>query len=294
MVIAADTTAPVNTSNEQVIDITSLKQSLASCSHGWVDAAAETADSIRLCKFSEVPTQSSQPPVITHSLSVNADLTWILHVHNHLVIPQNCAALQSVPETLTTENLHTLLRQVDVLNVCCGQPDSHFMSMVQCKKGKIVSAGGEVKAYIDDYAPIALGDSCYQATIRTTSCEFLTSGNKCSTCKNYRDTLRAMHSRWVRRNACDMSSPTSHSNERYLNTPQRKQKMTKLKKRLITAEKQVSILNDKIRKFSQRQGESVDSALHSGLLSLMNDSTEVVKNTYAEGTFARIFLGPTA
>jgi len=46
-------------------------------------------------------------------------------------------------ETLTSESLRALLQQIDNLNVCCGQPDLHFVSMVKCKKGKNVSIGGQ-------------------------------------------------------------------------------------------------------------------------------------------------------
>ena len=246
-------------------DILSLHLSLATYCHGWVDITTEPVDSIHLCKVSEVATQSSQPPVITHSLSVNSNRAWALHVHNHPLSAQ------------------ALLNQVDNLNICCGQPDSHFVSMVQRKKGKIISAQGQAKAYIDEYAPVTLGVDTYQATIRTTSCELLTSGNKCSKCKRYRNTLR--------RSACDMSSPTSHSNERYLNTPQRKLKLSKVKKRLAAANKQISKLEAKIKEFTQRLGDCLDPSLHSGLVSVMADSAskDIVNNMYPEGTFANIF-----
>lgn len=56
-------------SYEQVIS--QLHQSLANYSHDWIDITREPVDSVCLCKFSKAPTQSSKPPVITHSLSVN-------------------------------------------------------------------------------------------------------------------------------------------------------------------------------------------------------------------------------
>jgi len=271
------------------MDISSLHKSLANCSHGWVDITKEQTDSICLCKFSEIPSQSSQPPVITHCLSVKTDFTWLFHVHDHHLSPQNCNALNNVPETLSVDTLHALLQQVNTLNVCCGQPDAHFLSMIKREKGRIISSNGQTKAYVDEYAPVTLGGDTYQATIRTVSCEILTGGNKCLSCKAYRNALRAMHSRWVRRNADEMSNTTSHSNERYLNTPQRKEKMSKLKKRLSTAEKQVNKLRLKIKEFSERHGESVDPDLHSGLLSVMRDSADFITKTFPEGTFARLF-----
>lgn len=278
-------------SEEMVVhtDISSLHQSLAASSHAWIDVSSQPLSSICLCVFSTAPTHSSQPPIITRSLTVHTDLTWSLHVHNNLLNPRNCSALHSIPETLTSETLHDLLQQVNCLNICCGQPDAHFLSMIKAKKGRITSPDGHVRAYIDEHAPVTHGDDCYQATIRTASCELLTTANKCSSCKTYRGALRSMHSRWVKRNACDMSDTTSHSNERYLNTPQRKLKMSKLKKRVVVAERQANKLSARIRELTQRQGESVDHNLHSDLLSIMSDSTDLINNAYQEGTFARVF-----
>ena len=65
------------------------------------------------------------------------------------------------------------------LNVCCGQPDSHFLSMMKAKKGKIISADGNVRAYLNQYAPVIFNENCcYQATVQTMSCELLTTGDK--------------------------------------------------------------------------------------------------------------------
>ena len=58
------------------------------------------------------------------------------------------------------------------------------------------------------------------------SCELLTTGDKCLSCKAYRDTIRSIYNRWVRRSSSDMSDTRSHSNERYLDTLERKKKMS--------------------------------------------------------------------
>ena len=70
----------------------------------------------------------------------------------------------------------------------------YFLSMIKYKMGKMVSPDGQTRAYIDEYAQVNLGCDYYQATIRTASCKVLTSGSKGSSCKGYRNALRAMHS----------------------------------------------------------------------------------------------------
>ena len=86
-----------------------------------------------------------------------------------------------------------------------------------------------------------------------------------------------------------MSDTSSHSNEHYLDTPERKKKMSRLKKRIVSAEKHVSRLITMVNEFTNQQGESVDPGLHSDLVSIMSDSTDIVQKTYAEGTFTQVF-----
>ena len=210
--------------------LVTLQRSLSLPNSSWTDVSRQPLTSTCLCKVSALPTVSTQPIVITHCLTVNEDLKWALYVHNRQVQPQICQALQSVSQTLTSDSLNNLLQLLDCLHVCCGQPDSHFISMVNAKKGKIISSDGKVAASIDQYAPVAINSEHYQATVRTGSCEMVTTSHKCSACKLYRDTLRAMYNHWCKRRTRDLSD-SSHSNEQYLSTPEKKAKMSKLKRK---------------------------------------------------------------
>lgn len=229
-----------------------LQRSLSLPNSSWMDVSRQPLTSICLCKVSALPTVSTQPIVITHCLTVSEDLTWELYVHNRQVQPHICPALQSVPQILTSDSLNKLLQLLDRLNVCCGQPDSHFISMVKAKKGKIISCDGKVAATIDQYAPVAVNGEHHQATVQTGSCEMVTTFQKCTSCKSYRGTLRAMYNRWCKRHTCD-------SNERYLSTPEKKAKMSKLKDRVRVAEKEVQNLRSKIKELTQQQGDDVDA-----------------------------------
>ena len=167
-------------------------------------------------------------------------------VHNHKIVHENCPALQSIPQTLNSESLMDLL---DQLHVCCGQ---HFVSMVNAKKGKIVSSNGQVTASVDHYASVTLNGEHHHVTVRTGSCELVGKSQKCSSCKSYRDTLRAMYNRWCKRRTCEC-----HSNERYLNTPEKKAKMSKLKQRAHMAEKEIQKIRVRIAELTQQQGDSI-------------------------------------
>lgn len=82
-------------------------------------------------------------------------------------------------------------------------------------------------------------------------------------------------------------TPSTFTNERYLNTPQRKEKIMKLKKRMCVAEKTVQRLQEKIRKITGEKGEELGSQLQSDLLAIMAEHTNSVRSTYPEGSFAR-------
>ena len=49
--------------------------------------------------------------------------------------------------------------------MCRGQPDSHFISMVNAEKGKIISSDGKIAASFDQYAPVGVNGEHYRATV---------------------------------------------------------------------------------------------------------------------------------
>ena len=164
---------------------------------------------------------------------------------------------------------------------------SSFCFNGQC--GKIFSSNGQVTASVDHYASVTLNGEHHHVTVRTGSCELVGKSQKCSSCKSYRDTLRAMYNRWCKRRTCEMSDTSSHSNERYLNTPEKKAKMSKLKQRAHMAEKEIQKLRVRIAELTQQQGDSIDPILHGDLLTIMNENYDQIKQAYPEGSFARLF-----
>jgi len=185
--------------------------------------------------------------VITHSITLEADFTWRLSVHGHEIQPANCPALTELPKNLGLSGVSKLLSLLGMLTVCPGHPDQHFVAMANGRKGKFTSTSGGVTAYLDKNAAVEINGQTYCETIRASRCHLLIRGTKCPECVSYKDTLRSMHHRWLKRQKASpsqVSSTHSHTNERWLNTPQRRVKASKLKKRVISAEK-VKYLKDK-------------------------------------------------
>ena len=259
-------------------------QSQISVPSNWSTQIPKNKSGLMFCRISQQAAPSAAPLTITHCLEISDDLSWSLFVHNHSLDRTKCGALQSFPSTINSEHLLNLFSKIEDLFVCEGHKDIHFVKMVAARKGKIVSPDGKIVAYVDNHT-IERNGEIYTSTVRTSDCEVLCSTLRCSSCKSYRANLRAIYSRWSKQ-SCDGSDTSSHTNDRYLNTPQKRAKMNALRNRMHAAE-EVKRLKDKVRKLSE-QSEAVDTELYSDLLTIMNESTATVKKTYAEGSFARL------
>ena len=193
----------------------------------WSDHSSDNLENMLLCCVSSQPSCSTVPVKITHCLKVDREL-WSLYVNQHHVGTSKCGALRSFPKTLTAERLSRLLIKLDGLSICAGQSDTHFVKMVAAKKAKIVSPDGKVAAYVDD-------DSNAK-TVRTADCELICPSEKCESCKAYRANVRSIYNRWSKQCGFDVSDTSSHTNDRYLNTPEKKAKIDGLRKRGHNAE----------------------------------------------------------
>ena len=197
----------------------------------WSDQTQDRDEKIMLCRM----TRMSEQLKVTHSLSINADLSWSLFVNQRRVEATTCGALRTLAGPMSADKLSQLLLTLDRLPLCAGQPDDHFMRMILTKKGKITSSNGEVVAYVDD-AHVELNGETYTQTIRTFNCEILSHSVKCSSCTKYRTTLRSMYHRWSKRQTQKVPTMASSSetkkftNERYMNTPEKRAKIDSLRK----------------------------------------------------------------
>lgn len=144
---------------------------------------------------------------------------------------------------------------------------------VTLASGVFKGKDGAFSAVLDTYAPVVCKGEMYSSTIRTVKCELLSSSEKCRYCTTYRATLRKLHSRWSERSLSPLNDTSSHANFRYLNTPEKKAKVTELKKRAQAAETENRRLQVKIERLTQQQGDNVDSDFHRDLWGIMKENT---------------------
>ena len=270
---------------EEPVDITNLHLSIADLSPAWIDYTSQQVLKIRFCIVSSQSSTSKQPLRVTHSLTVNEDLTWEVFVLGHKI---NAAEtfLRLIPCHLGIDSLSQLLQLVEGSNVCPGNPDERFVELVSSKKGSKITSGDEcTKAFIDDGYDVNFKGKVYTATVRTTSCTILTPGAKCLSCNQYRPLLRSLHSRWSRKS----KTPAKQGNNRYLSTPQKEEKLRMLQVRAQAAESEVKRLKKKIEESKLRYGVQVGPELHQDLSSIMESNNEAVLNEFPQGSFRRLF-----
>ena len=162
-------------------------------------------------------------------MTVHSDFSWSLTVHGHEVKKDQCLAIRDVPDIISVRNLLQLLFKLDQLTICPGHPDPHFLTMANSRKGTFTSIYGDVTAYVNRNGAIQHNGQTYSETIRSSKCHLLIYSTKCPDCVAYRNTLRSMHHRWLKHQNESPSKTTSthsHVNERWLNTPQRRKKLS--------------------------------------------------------------------
>ncbi len=256
-----------------------LEQFLIELPTPWNDHSPEDLKNIVVCRVSSSKTV---PLTVTHCVKIMKNLSWSLFVNQHEVDVSKCSALSDFPQKMTVSSFLQLLSDLNKMKNCVGNADCHFVSMLSSKKGKVVSPDESIAAYVDE----ELGSK----TVRTTGCEFVSTNIQCERCSSYRTNLRAMYSRWSKGPSFDGSDTSNHTNERYLNSPQKKMKMTSLKKEAVAAKAAVKRLKEKIMRIQEQQSESVSNGLNSDLTQIMNDNVHVVHKTYPENSFARLFF----
>ena len=73
--------------------------------------------------------EGCSPLVVTRSLIVKQDYTWVLNVHGHLVDPSKISSLALIPHNLTRDSATLLLSRLAELNTCVGNPEPKFVSL---------------------------------------------------------------------------------------------------------------------------------------------------------------------
>ena len=241
MLLAPVPAQPILPASEQPSP-TSLEALLQACkcpNNSWSNQTTDEhpLQSIKLCKLLSVPSTSAQPLTVECCLTVHQNLSWTAHVYGREIQKAN-SCLSSIPLHVDTTSLPKLIELLDRVSLCPGNPDARFLEMADARKGKFSSAA------IDKAIPVKISDRMYSRTVRSNSCQIVVAVGsvRCSSCKSYRSQLRVSYSRWVKK------SPTlkKHGNNRYLNTPQKQEKLKSLQTRATNAEKELKQLREKL------------------------------------------------
>lgn len=112
--------------------------------------------------------------------------------------------------------------------------------------------------------------------------------SRCDPCVTYRKVLNSMLSRSMNSRESDVQ-PDSHTNLRYLNTPKRKERFSRLRVRSKVCQQQVKRLTEKIEKLIEEKGMVVSDELNEDLVVTMDESAPEIIKQYPPGSFRRIF-----
>ena len=244
---------------------------------------------LRLFIVLHIDQSSLEPTKISKSVLVKKDLTWVLFIHGKEA--NGSPVLSSIPKILTPEYFMELMDIVYKSNVCNGNADEVYVKMCQEKKGKFCSIKNETIAYLHEgYPYFDSRDECVYSTIRHRSCHLLVTdeSRQCSTCSNYRPTMRSMYSRFKKIAPQLDSTPNSKANIRHFRTPQREKYIKSLRQAVKTYKAQVKRLNSKLEQDVAKRNVHIDEALDNDLQSVVNGyQTEIDK--MANTDFRKIF-----
>ena len=258
-------------------------------SQAWSDQSTSNS-TIRLCKISEQPCSSQQPLLVSHCITVAADLTWEAFAHGHKLDPCQCQPLHGIIPHIDSASLQHLIHVLDTSTICAGHPDEKYVSMLEAKKGKrVIASDGCTSAYLDEQGQVTLNGHLYPFTVRSAGCEILCHGSKCHSCMSYRSVLRTMHTRWITHSPSRHTSTSSTTNFRYLSTPEKAERYKELKARSLSAESTVKRLKERIKQVMSNHSIEIDDELHNDLSQIMEEHNHAVVTEFPEGSFQQLF-----
>ena len=116
------------------------------------------------------------------------------------------------PITITSfAQLESLCNSLSTMKICSGNNDESFLKLLD-KRGGLIMNNKSVTAFLDK--------NPHSTTVRHINCPLICVDreSRCSSCLQYRPTLRAMHSRSEKTalTATSSTASSSHTNYRYL------------------------------------------------------------------------------
>ena len=222
--------------------------------------------------------------VFSRILLISGDMTWQVYVRDFQVPMDNEILRPYSVVTLSADTLPDLLQKLDTAVMCNGNFDSRFIEISQVRKGRLLSSNGEVVAKLDEKFCINVNGVYYFSTIRHINCSILLyKSSVCCTCAGYRNTLRALISRYK---TATPPSSRIHTNVRYLRTSQRSAYIKSLQRAIQTKNQQIMRLKSRIEKLMKSNVcVELDDQLNTDILKVVEDHKQLTE----KDDFKRIF-----
>ena len=131
-----------------------------------------------------------------------------------------------------------------------------------------------------------------EETIRHNECTLLlpqSDPNRCQKCMQYRETLRITVFRHDRKEPTDRSAPSSHTNYRYLSTPEKLDRLRHWHDKSRALQKKILRCQERIAGLVAKEGVSMDADTTADLHAVMEEENINVAKQYLENSFERIF-----
>ena len=144
--------------------------------------------------------------------------------------------------------------------------------------------GNTVTAYHDTRA-------VPQPTVRHSKCPLLSkkAASRCHCCTTYRRTLGVMASRQCKRHSLERVVPSSHTNYRYLTTPEKVDRLRQLHQDSRSSQRKIQHLKTRVSQLIATDGMTLDLETTTDLHTIMQEEETTVLSRYREGSFQHVF-----
>ncbi len=219
------------------------------------------------------------------------DLSWQVFF-NTKQLPTTCRLLRNIPSTVDSPAaVMKLLNVVETATPCPGNPDTHFISLVEKRGGSIRGERGygNTVAYVD-----TSGQEKHPPTVRREGCDLLcerasSEPSRCKVCQDFRTTLRCATSRLRNAEESDRTQATSHTKYSTLDPSEKTARMKNMHKSLLLVKQRNKRLEDKVKELIEKSGVLLQPDDCSDLLSIMTEVTPRIEKDFPVDSPQRIF-----
>ena len=311
LVVSLPLSAYMSTATTDVSTLFSRLRSMNSLPAGWSIADAQQVPSphqtinppLTLCKMQCHP--PDYVPTLVFIVAFDDQCTWTLRVYGSHVIVQRCTLLSDVePSLRSVDSVVGFLSILDSSKFCEGNSDAKFRDLAKYSRGVFKDQQGNlviimvvhftcqlnlfiyVFTYPGTNAAAFLDERALpQPTIRHSECALLLSEEdpvRCRWCDVYRQTLRVMtcRHRQSQEQAQNTSAPSSHTNYKYLSTPEKVDRLRRLHDDSRCLQKKLYHHEDRIAALIAREGVSLDAGTTDDLSAIMTEENASIAQKY--------------